>query len=199
MPLGRGSALQRRLSGAVLIAALASVPAVFLTLFDDPARTAGVVVNTLSGAVLISETVVLFVLADRKVSWLRRNRWLVIFAILVVPAVLFAVGPFQLLRLVKVIGALRIIRAGRILTAGRILRERAGLERRWQRVIGAGMTLLVAAFAAAVLSDPTSHTRELLDGAVAYLGIAGVLLAGAVLGLATYVVRSARAGQGELR
>jgi CsoR family transcriptional regulator, copper-sensing transcriptional repressor len=192
VPVDRAEKLQERLAVPVLIAALASIPAVFLTLFDDPARTAGTVLNTLSGAVLVAEVVVLFVVSDRKITWLKRNRWLVGTAALMAPAVILAVGPVQLFRLVKVVGALRIIRVGRILKAGRIVRERAGLHERWQKAIGFGVTLLVAVFVGAVLSDPTSHSRQVLDGAVSWLGITGVLLAGAVLAIATYLVRSTR-------
>ncbi len=172
----------------VLVAALASVPAVFLTLFDDPARTAGTVLNTLSGAVLIAEAIVLLAVSDHKLAWIRRNLWLVALAAVMIPAVIFAVGPVQLLRLLRIVGTLRIIRVGRILKAGRILQRRAGLDRVWQRVIGAGVTLLIAAFVAVVLSDPTSHTRQVLDGAVDRLGLVGVILAAAAIGIATFVV-----------
>lgn len=191
-PVDRADVLQERLAVPVLVAALASIPAVFLTLFDDPARTAGAVLNTLSGAVLVAEVVVLFAVSERKWAWLKRNRALVGMAGLVVPAVVFAVGPVQLLRLVKVVGALRIIRVGRILKAGRVVRERAGLGERWQKVVGFGVSVLVAVFVAVVLSDPTSHSRQMLDGALGWLGITGVILAGAVLGIATYVVRTTR-------
>ena len=193
-PVDRADRLQERLAVPVLIAALASVPAVFLTLFDDPARTAGTVLNTLSGAVLIAEAVVLLAVSDHKLTWLRRNLWLVGLAVVMIPAVIFAVGPVQLLRLVRVVGALRIIRVGRILKAGRIVRERAGLDAIWQRVIGIGVTLLVAGFVAVVLSDPTSYSRQVLDGALDRVGIVGVILAGAVLAIATYIVRTNRNG-----
>lgn len=188
----RSTRMQQRFAMPVLLAALASLPAVFLTLFDDPARTAGVVLNTLSGAVIVAEAVVLLALSRDKLEWLKQNRLLVLLALLVVLAALFAAGPLQLLRLLKVVGALRIVRVGRILTAGRILRERAGLNSVWQRIVGVGMTLLVAAFVALVLADPTSYSRQILSGAVAWLGVTGAILAAVVLAIATYVVRSAR-------
>jgi len=191
-PSGREAQLQQRLAVPVLLAALASVPAVFLTLLEDPARTAGVVLNTLSGAVIVAETIVLFALSEHKLRWLGQNRVLVVLALLVIPAAVMAAGPVQLLRLLKIVGALRIVRIGRIIKAGRILRERAGLDGAWQRVIGIGVTLLVAAFVALVLSDPTSYTRQILDGAVAWLGVTGTILAGVVLAIATYVVRTGR-------
>ena len=190
----RADRLQERLAVPVLIAALASVPAVFLTLFEDPARLAGTVLNTLSGAVLIAEAVVLLAVSEHKLTWIRRNLWLVALAVVMIPAVVFAVGPVQLLRLVRVVGALRIIRVGRILKAGRIVRERAGLDALWQRVIGIGVTLLVAGFVAVVLSDPTSYSRQALEGALDRVGIVGVMLAGAVIAIATFIVRTNRNG-----
>lgn len=176
----------------VLLAALASVPAVFLTLLDEPARSAGTLVNTLSGAVIVAEVVVLFAVSDDKWGWLRRNPGRVLLGCAVVAAVVFTVGPLQLLRLTKTLGALRILRASKLLTAGRILRERAGLQGPWQQAIGVGLTVLTAVFVALVLSDPTSQSRRVLDGALHWLGVTGVVLAGAVLAIATYVLRTAR-------
>ncbi|MGM0616831.1 MAG: hypothetical protein ACQEUI_01690 [Actinomycetota bacterium] len=195
----RADRVAERLAVPVLIAALASVPAVFLTLFDAPYATIGNGLNTLSGAVLIAETLVLFAVSEHRLAWLRRNRWLVLLTVAVVPAVLFAVGPVQLLRLtrvaqaVRVIGAVRIIRVARIVKAGRILRERAELDTRWQRLIAVGVTLLAAAFAGIVLADPTSASGGVLRRAVDMVGIPGVLAGGGILGIATYVVRTNQA------
>jgi hypothetical protein len=50
----------------------------------------------------------------------------------------------------------------------------------------------VRRFVAAVLADPTSTSRQLLDGALDLLGWLGVLVAGAILAVATYVVRTQR-------
>ena len=194
----RADRVAERLAIPVLIAALASVPAVFLTLFDDPYARIGNGLNTLSGAVLIAETLVLFAVSQHRLAWLRRNRWLVLLAVAIVPAVVFAVGPVQLLRLtrvvqaIRVVGAVRIIRVGRIMKAGRILRERAGLDARWQRLTAIGVTLLAAAFAGIVLADPTSASGGVLRSAVDTIGIPGILVAGGILGAATYVVRTNR-------
>lgn len=203
-PVDRADRWQDRLAIPVLIAALASVPAVFLTLFDDPYETVGSTINSISGGVLIAEAVVLFAVSQNRARWLREHLWLVGLAVLMVPAVLFAIGPVQLLRLLRVVGALRIIRVRRIFKAGRIVRERAGLNRWWQRVVGFGISALVAGFVAMVLADPTSQSRQLLDGAVDRLGVAGVLVAGTVLAAATWVVftnrrdeRRAEAASGE--
>ncbi len=184
----RADRLADRIAVPVLIAALASVPAVFMTFFDDPWETFGEGLNTLSGSVLIAETVVLFLVSQDRIAWIRRNKWLVLLALAIIPAIVFAVGPVQLLRLGRIAGALRIIRVGRIIKAGRLVRERAGLTQGWQRVIGIAATLLCAAFVALVLADPSSATRELLDGAVDLVGWIGVVVAGLILGGATYVV-----------
>ena len=192
----RADRVAERLAIPVLVAALASVPAVFLTLFQDPWATIGGGLNSLSGIVLIAETVVLLALAEDRRAWLRRNRWLVLLAIAIVPAVVFAVGPVQLLRLVRIAGALRIIRVNRIIKAGRIVRARSGLEARWQRALGLLITVLAAAFVAIVLADPTSTSRRLLDDTVNLVGIPGILIAGGILGVATYIVRSARDDHG---
>ena len=195
-PSDRADRLAERLALPVLIAALASVPAVFLTLLDDPYETIGNGLNTLSGAVLIAETVVLFAVSEDRLAWVRRNKWLVLLALAIIPAVVFAVGPVQLLRLTRVahairmVGAVRIIRVGRIMKAGRILRERAGLDARWQKVIAVTATLLAAAFVAVILADPTSASGGALRSAVDVVGVPGVVLAGIILGGATYVVRT---------
>jgi CsoR family transcriptional regulator, copper-sensing transcriptional repressor len=192
-PVDRADRWQQKLAVPVLIAALASVPAVFMTLFEDPWDTIGGGLNTASGLVLVAETVVLFALAEDRRAWLWRNRWLVGLAVVIVPAVVFAVGPVQLLRVVRAAGALRLVRVGRIFRAGRIVRDRAGLDRTWQRVIGFGATALCAVFVALVLADPTSSSRQVVDGAMERPGWVAVVAAGLVLGAATYIVRTARA------
>lgn len=184
----RADRVADKLAGPVLIAALASIPATFLTLFEGTLATAGNALNTVSGIVLVAETVVLLAVAQDKRSWLRRNWWLVGLAVLIVPAVIFAVGPVQLLRLVRVVGALRIVRARRILKAGRIIRERHDLDGRWGRVLTFGLTLLTAGFVAVVLADPTSRSRQLLDDTFGQFSWLAVVLAGVLVAGATFVV-----------
>jgi CsoR family transcriptional regulator, copper-sensing transcriptional repressor len=188
----RADRLQERLAVPVMVAALASVPAVFLTLFDGTAETVGSTINSASGAVLVAEAIVLFAVSQDRIAWLKRNWWLVALAIVIVPAVLFALAPVQLLRvgaqLVRMVGALRILRVRRILKAGRILRRRAGLDRAWQRVLGVAVSLLVAGFVAVVLADPTSSAHEFLDRFVDMQGWVLPVLAGVLLGAATFVV-----------
>jgi len=186
----------------VLLAALASVPAVFLTLLSEPFATVGSVVNWLSGAVLVSETVVLLAVSGDKWQWLRRNWLVVTFSLVVVVAVVLAIGPVQLLRLVRVFGAFRIARAGRIIKAARLLRRRT--ERRlWANIATIALACLAVAFVAVVLADPTSASRALLED---WLGrattavlvvIAGLLLAGATFVVARARQRARRAGDTE--
>jgi CsoR family transcriptional regulator, copper-sensing transcriptional repressor len=184
----RADRVARKLAVPVLIAALASIPATFLTLFEGTLATTGTVLNAVSGAVLVAETVVLLALAGDKRAWLRRNRWLVALTLVVIPAVIFAVGPVQVLRLARVVGALRIIRARRIFKAGRILRDRHGLDGRWSRALTLGVTVLTAGFVAVVLADPTSRSRQVLDDTLGGFSTLGIVLAGAVVAVATYVV-----------
>lgn len=179
---------QDRLAVPVLIAALASIPAVFLTLFDGAVEVTGNIINTLSGIVLVAEAVVLFAVSEQRWQWVKDNRWLVLLALAMVPAVVFAVGPVQLLRLLRTVGALRIIRARRIFSAGRVLRRRAGLDGRWHKVTTFGVSLLVAGFVAVVLADPTSESRQFVDQVLDAIGPGGALVAGLLLAVATFVV-----------
>lgn len=190
--LDRADRLQERLAIPVLVAALASVPAVFLTLFEGTPATVGGTINALSGAVLVAEAVVLFAVSENRIAWVKRNWWLIALAAVIVPAVLLAVAPVQLLRvgaqLVRMVGALRILRVRRILKAGRILRQRAGLDQLWQRLVGVAASLLVAGFVAVVLADPTSSAHEFLNRFVDMEGWVLPVIAGLLLGAATFVV-----------
>ena len=189
----REESWEERLAVPVLVAALASVPAVFLTLLDDPYASVGTVVNWASGAVLVAETAVLFAVSGDRRAWLRRHVWLLALTALVVVAVVFAVGPLQLLRLLRVFGALRLLRAGRIVKAAKILRERAGLTGWWARALTFLAGVLVAGFVGVILADPTSRSRELLEQVVGGsvsgpVAVVAALAAGAVLAGATWVV-----------
>lgn len=195
----RAARAEQRFALPVTVAALASVPATFLTVVDGTAAAVGHAVNHLSLAVLVAETVVLWVLAGDRLAWLRRHKFVVAVALLSVPAVLLATGPVQVLRLarfVRVLGALRIVRVGRILRAGRVLQRRAGLRGPAARLAAGGATVLAAAFVALVLADPTSTSRELLAGTVGRWGLPAVLLAGMLLGGATFVVLRRRSARG---
>jgi CsoR family transcriptional regulator, copper-sensing transcriptional repressor len=180
---------EQRLALPVILAALASVPAVFLTLLDSPYETVGNVVNWLSGAVLVSETVVLFAVSRDKRRWIRRHKWLLLLTVGIILGVVLAIGPVQLLRLLRVVGALRLVRAGRIVKAARITRDKLGLTGQWSKVSSAAAALLVATFVGVVLADPSSRSRKLLDqwwGGTSQVVLS--VLAGTALAVATFLV-----------
>jgi hypothetical protein len=187
---------EQRLTIPVVVAALASVPAVFLTLLDGVYEAVGLVVNYAAGAVLVAETVVLAVLARDLRAWARQHRWLIGVTALMVPAVVFAVGPVQLLRLVHLVGALRFSRASRIIRASNAVRRRAGLSGWRGHLLSGSAGLLVAVFVGVVFADPASASRRLLDQALQRGGtglfVAVVVTAGLVLAASTYVVARAR-------
>lgn len=188
----RAAVAEERFTVPVIVAAVASIPAMFLTMLDGSMATVGSVLNYASLAVLTAETLVLLVLAGDRLQWLRRHGLLVGVAVLSVPAVVFAVGPVQVLRLVRFVGALRVIRVRRILKAGVILRRRAGWNDWRLRTLTAVVTLASAGFVAMVLSDPTSATRRIMDGTVQRFGLVAVVAAGGILAGATFVVRRNR-------
>jgi CsoR family transcriptional regulator, copper-sensing transcriptional repressor len=188
----RQQRVERAIALPVLIAALASVPAVFLTLFDGRVAQTGSILNGVSGAVLIAEAVVLFAVAPDKRRWLSDNRWLVALSVAVLLAVIFAIGPVQLLRLVRVFGALRIIRVKRIFKAGAIVQERYAADQHWQRATTVLVTVLCAAFVAIVLADPTSQSRIWAETAYGWLGPVRAVLAGVIIAGATFIVAQRR-------
>ncbi|WP_238385228.1 hypothetical protein [Nesterenkonia muleiensis] len=184
----RASAIEQRwerwLVWPVLIAALVSVPAVFLTLMDEPFEMIGHVGLWITSAVLVFETIVFFLVSPRKVDWLRRNWWLVGLTVLVIIGLVFSIGPMQILRLLRSVGALRVLRAKQVAKAGHSLQKSS--SSRWRRRLGTMLaTVVVSAFVVVALIDPESPARTFLDdlvgedwAVVAAIG-AGVLLFGA--------------------
>ena len=186
---------ERRLATPALVAALASIPAVFLTLADGALGTTGRVLDLASAAVLVAEGVIPLVLTHDRRDWMRRHRWWLVTVAVVIPAVLLAAGPAQLLRLVRSVGALRVLRVRRIVKAGRVVTRRLDLSQRWRRVAVTAASLLAAAFVAIVLADPTSTSGGVARSVVDTVGPVGVVAAGALLAGATYlVVRDRDAG-----
>ncbi|RFU21242.1 hypothetical protein [Geodermatophilus marinus] len=182
---------QDRLALPVLVAALASVPAMFLSIAEGVWGTAGRVVDVASGVVLVAETVVLFAVTGDRRAWIRGHLGLIGMTLLVVLAVVFALGPVQVLRLARTVGALRVLRAGRIVKAARAVRQRTGWTGPFSHVFAVAAGLLVAVFVGVVLADPTSQTRLLLERWVD-LGIPAVVVlsvvAGLLLGGATWLL-----------
>jgi CsoR family transcriptional regulator, copper-sensing transcriptional repressor len=183
---------QERLALPVLVAALASIPAMFLTVAEGTLGTAGHVVDIVSGAVLVAETVILLVVAENKRAWIRGHLGLIALTLAVVVAVVLALGPVQILRLVRTVGALRILRAGRIVKAARSVGDRMGFTGRLAHLAAALTGLLAAVFVGVVLADPTSRSRDLLTAVLGDLSTAVIVvlsgIAGVILGVATYLL-----------
>ncbi|MDO5663211.1 MAG: hypothetical protein Q4G40_10985, partial [Brachybacterium sp.] len=132
--LGRGDEDQRtavqekwetRLAWPVLIAALVSVPAVFMTLLDEPWEEIGHIGLYAVSVVLVAETLILFLASPEKIAWLRRNWWLVGLTAGGILAVIFSIGPLQLFRVLRSVGALRVLRAKQMAKAGESLGEKS--------------------------------------------------------------------------
>lgn len=188
-----GQLWEERLATPVLLAALASVPATFLTLLDDPYATAGIAVNYVSGAVLVAETAVLLAVSDKKLQWLRDNWLLVVLTLVVIAGVILAVGPLQILRLLRVFGALRIVRTGRIIKAVRLLRDNDDVNSFWAHIGSLALAGLAIVFVGAVLADPSSTARQLIDAWVSpAVAVILIVLAGLILATATFIVAVAK-------
>lgn len=191
----RAEALSERLALPVVLAAVVSVPAVFLTLAEGTAGQVGAALNWLSMLVIVGESVLLMVVSGDIARWVREHLWLVALALLAVPAVALAVGPVQLLRLVFTIGTLRVLRVGRIIRAGRIIHARTDVRAHHKRWIIAVLTVFAAVFVAVTLSDPTGEVRRAAQWTLGRFGVVPPVLAGLVLAAATFVVvRNRRAG-----
>ena len=181
-------ALQERwenwLAWPVLIAALLSVPAVFLTLLDEPFMTIGNIGLYVATAVLIVETVVFFLISPQKIAWVIRNWWLIGLTIVTVLAVIFSLGPMQVFRTVRSVGALRVLRAKQVAKAGESLANKS--RSRWRRGLGKVLaTVVVGTFVVLALVVPESEARTSLEN---FVGAEGVPYAAAAAGLITVVV-----------
>ncbi|EIE97892.1 hypothetical protein [Saccharomonospora glauca] len=179
----RTQRVQQRLAVPVLSAAVVSVPAVFLATTPGTPGVIGTVLNWLSLAVLMGESVALLWASGSLHAYLRRYRAHLVVVGLTVPAVVFLVGPAQVLRLLLALGAFRILRVRRILRAGKVIVHRTGLDGRRGRWVLTAVTLLAVGFAAVVLANPESRTRRALDRVVDLLGVGGTALA--ALGVTT--------------
>ena len=174
---------EKRLAWPVLIAAIMSVPAVFLTLLDEPWEMIGHILLYLTTAVLIFETTVFFLISPKKIDWVRRNWWLIGLTIATVLAVIFSIGPMQLFRALRSVGALRVLKAKQVAKAGESLAKRS--RSKWNRWLGQILaTLVVGTFVVLALTVPESEARTTLEN---YVGEDGVPFAAAAAGIVTVI------------
>lgn len=169
--------VEERLTIPVVLAAVVSVPAVFLAMGDGATATLGMVLNWATGAVLVGESIILLILSGDIREWIRTHKLTLAIACATIPAVIFLVGPVQVLRLALTIGALRIFRAGRILRAGRVLREKAQLKAWPGRLLLGGATVIAAVFVAVILADPTSGSRQIIEWTFDRFGVVTTTIA----------------------
>src|SRR5690625_512252 len=178
--------LQRRLALPVLISAIVSVPAVLLTVWAEGmwARI-GSWANVAAGVILWAEWILLIVFAEEKLKWLRANRWSTFVAAVTLPAVIFTLGPAQLLRLLRVAGTLPVIRLTRIVEAGGVVRRRLGLSGSAKTAVLATAVALCVIAVGALLLDPQSPIRRFLADIDRRFAACQVITVWTVLGLAT--------------
>jgi hypothetical protein len=194
--------VEERLAVPVLIAAVVSVPAVFLALTGGVAAVVGNALNTASGVVLIGESLVLLVLCERRRAWVRTHRSKIALAAATGPAVVLLVGPVQVLRLVIFLSAAREQRIRRILGAAGVITRRTNLPDHHNRLVLWVVGCVAVVFAAVVLADPHSVSHQAAGWVVEHLGlwptvIAGLLVAGVVATVSAYRRRvRGRAGSG---
>ncbi len=182
-------ALERRLALPVLVSAVISVPAVFLDMWGTgPWAEIGNRVNLLAGLVLWAEWILLIALAENKLRWLRTNKWSTFVAAVTLPAVVFALGPTQVLRLARTAGTLRVLRVSRIIEAGGVLRRRMGLTGTRGTAVAATTAVLSAVFVTAVVLNPDSPSRRFLSGLPGSFDLWQVVLALGLVGAATALI-----------
>lgn len=189
----RAERVEDRLAIPVIIAAGVTVPAVFLSVVTEgTAARIGIALNWASLMVLTAESVLLFLLTGHRLAWIWRHKWTLGILAVAIPAMIFLAAPAQairfVLRAIHFFGALRILRAGRIIKAGRVVARRIGWDGKWRYVPIFIGSVIAAIFVALVLSDPSSSSRDLLNQVGAWPRALLVLLAGAILAVATFVV-----------
>lgn len=184
-----GRYLQFKLRVPVILAVCASVPAVFLTVWGegDLAFT-GKIIGWVAGAVLWFESVALLLAARHKRQWLWHHKWMLTVCALTLLSLVVAAGGAQVLRLAYLLGSVRVLRAKRIIDAAGVLGRRLSLGIWWKSGLFTGAGVITAAIAAVLLVEPNAEYRELLSWLDANLRLLPIVLAGAVLAVATWAV-----------
>lgn len=202
----RAAELEERFSLPVIVAAIASIPAVFLSMMDGAAQVVGNVVNYATLAVFAAEFLTLLWAAEDKRRWVREHKFVILVLLAAIPAVILFVGAVQALRLghlitrflagithflssathamagaTRFLTGLKIARLRSLFRAFRKLRERTGLRGwRWTAVRSAFAVLGLIAVGM-VLADRESATRQFLDDFVGAYGVAGLVGSGLVV------------------
>lgn len=181
--------IERRLALPVVVAALVSVPAVCLHMWAEGTwAQIGYWANVSAGVILWAEWILLIALAENTRAWLRANRWSTFVAVLTLPAIVFTLGPAQVLRLVQAAGALRVMRITRVIEAGGVLRRRMELTG-WIGTLLVWATVVPSViFVLVVLADPDSGTRRFLRSLPERFGADSLIATTAVALFATAVV-----------
>lgn len=178
------------------MAALAAVPAVFLTLAEGTLGTTGRVIDIASAAVLVAEGLVPLALSRHPLTWAKRHKWVLLTIAVIVPVVAVAAGPAQLLRLGRSVGALRVLRVRRFVRAGRVATGRLGVTKPWRRIVVGAISLAAGGFVALALVDPTSPSGDISRGVIDAVGPVGIVGAGLLLAGATYYLVRASSRDG---
>lgn len=165
-------AIEDRADVPVLVAALASVPAVFLSMTSGVWAVLGSVVNTGSSLLLVGESVLLLLVSRQRLAWIREHRAELMLAVATIPTILAFVGPVQVFRLLVFLSAARLLRVRRILGAADVITRRVRLHRHQRTLVLLAVTLIATVFVAVVLLDPKSVSHRVALWVSRHLGVA---------------------------
>lgn len=156
----------------VLIASLATVIGLFVSLAPEPLGDIGEELVMLASLVIVAESLMVALVSKDKRRWLKRHRVLVVVSLVVV--FLFVVGvavPLHLLRLVRgfsatplahVLQHAKVLHVGEFSHAKEHLSESSKLAEKLHRPIETAVGLAVPLYLFLSLRDPNSDSRELL-------------------------------------
>lgn len=156
----------------VLIASLATVIGLFVSLAADPLGNIGEEVVMLASLVIVAESLLVALVSKDKRRWLKRHGVLVVVSLVAV--FLFVVGvavPLHLLRLVRgfsasplshVLQHAKVLRVGELSHAKQHLSDSSKLAEKLHQPIEAAVGLAVPVYLFLSLRDPNSESRELL-------------------------------------
>ena len=165
-------AIEDRADVPVLVAALTSVPAVFLTMTTGIWAIVGAVLNTASGVLLVGESVLLLLVSGERLAWLRAHRQDLLLAVATLPTVVLFVGPVQVFRLLIFLSAVRLLRVRRILGAADVITRRARLRKHHRGFVLLAVTVIATVFVAVVLFDPSSLSHRAAEWVARHVGLA---------------------------